>query len=64
LLTKTDGSWTPRANTILAHTPMSRFGTPEDLVGVLLWLTSAEASGFVTGVVIPIDGGFASFSGV
>jgi NAD(P)-dependent dehydrogenase (short-subunit alcohol dehydrogenase family) len=64
LLTKPDGSWTPRANTILAHTPMSRFGTPEDLVGVLLWLTSAEASGFVTGVVIPIDGGFASFSGV
>jgi len=55
---------TPRANTIIAHTPMSRFGAPEDLVGALLWLTSAEASGFVTGVVIPIDGGFAAFSGV
>ena len=64
LLTKPDGSLTPRANTIIAHTPMSRFGTPEDLVGALLWLTSAEASGFVSGVVIPIDGGFAAFSGV
>ena len=64
LLTKPDGSLTPRANTIIAHTPMSRFGAPEDLVGALLWLTSAEASGFVTGVVIPIDGGFAAFSGV
>jgi NAD(P)-dependent dehydrogenase (short-subunit alcohol dehydrogenase family) len=64
LLTKPDGSLTPRANTIIAHTPMGKFGTPEDLVGALLWLTSAEASGFVTGVVIPIDGGFAAFSGV
>ena len=64
LLTKPDGSLTPRANTIIGHTPMSRFGTPEDLIGALLWLTSAEASGFVTGVVIPIDGGFAAFSGV
>jgi NAD(P)-dependent dehydrogenase (short-subunit alcohol dehydrogenase family) len=64
LLTKPDGSLTPRANTIIAHTPMSRFGAPEDLVGALLWLTSSEASGFVTGVVIPIDGGFAAFSGV
>jgi NAD(P)-dependent dehydrogenase (short-subunit alcohol dehydrogenase family) len=64
LLTKPDGSLTPRANTIIAHTPMSRFGTPEDLVGALLWLTSGEASAFVTGVVIPIDGGFAAFSGV
>jgi NAD(P)-dependent dehydrogenase (short-subunit alcohol dehydrogenase family) len=64
LLTKPDGSLTPRANTIIAHTPMSKFGAPEDLVGALLWLTSAEASGFVTGVVIPIDGGFAAFSGV
>ena len=64
LLTKPDGSWTPRANTILAHTPMGRFGVPEDLLGALLWLTAEEASGFVTGVVIPIDGGFAAFSGV
>src|ERR1035438_5746840 len=57
LLTKPDGSLTPRANTIIANTPMGKFGTPEDLIGALLWLTSAEASGFVTGVVIPIDGG-------
>ena len=64
LLTRPDGLLTPRANTIIAHTPMSRFGAPEDLVGALLWLTSSEASGFVTGVVIPIDGGFAAFSGV
>ncbi|MGA3163452.1 MAG: SDR family oxidoreductase [Verrucomicrobiota bacterium] len=64
LLTKPDGSLTPRANTILAHTPMGKFGVPEDLVGALLWLTSDEASGFVNGVVIPIDGGFAAFSGV
>jgi NAD(P)-dependent dehydrogenase (short-subunit alcohol dehydrogenase family) len=64
LLTRPDGSLTPRANTIIAHTPMTRFGKPEDLVGALLWLTSAEASGFVTGVVVPIDGGFAAFSGV
>jgi len=64
LLTKPDGSLTPRANTILAHTPMGKFGEPADLLGVLLWLTSDAASGFVTGVVVPIDGGFAAFSGV
>jgi NAD(P)-dependent dehydrogenase (short-subunit alcohol dehydrogenase family) len=64
LLTRPDGSLTPRANTILAHTPMGKFGAPEDLIGALLWLASDEAAGFVTGVVIPIDGGFASFSGV
>lgn len=64
LLTKPDGSWTPRGNTILAHTPMGRFGAPEDLIGALLWLASDQASGFVTGVVVPVDGGFAAFSGV
>lgn len=64
LLTKQDGSLTPRGQTILAHTPMGRFGVPEDLVGTLLWLVSDEASGFVTGTVIPVDGGFAAFSGV
>lgn len=64
LLTKPDGSWTPRANTILAHTPMGKFGAAEDLVGALLWLVSDEGAGFVTGVVIPVDGGFAAFSGV
>jgi NAD(P)-dependent dehydrogenase (short-subunit alcohol dehydrogenase family) len=43
---------------------MGRFGSPDDLVGTLLWLVSDEAAGFVTGVVVPIDGGFAAFSGV
>jgi NAD(P)-dependent dehydrogenase (short-subunit alcohol dehydrogenase family) len=64
LLTQADGSWTPRGNTILAHTPQGRMGKPEDLVGALLWLLSDEASGFVTGQVIAIDGGFSAFSGV
>jgi len=64
LLTKPDGSWTPRANTILAHTPMGKFGAATDLTGTLLWLVSDEGAGFVTGVVIPVDGGFAAFSGV
>lgn len=63
LLTHPDGSLTPRGNTILEHTPMNRFGTPEDLVGTLLWLCS-EGSAFVTGVVVPVDGGFSAFSGV
>jgi len=64
LLTKPDGSLTPRANTILAHTPMGKFGSPDDLTGALLWLVSDEGAGFVTGIVLPIDGGFAAFSGV
>ncbi|WP_374166499.1 SDR family oxidoreductase [Arcticibacter sp. MXS-1] len=63
LLTNTDGSLTDRGNTILSHTPMGRFGTPDDLTGTLLWLCG-EGSSFVTGVVIPIDGGFSAFSGV
>ena len=63
LLTTTDGSLTQRGNTIIEHTPMGRFGTPDDLVGTLYWLCS-DASSFVTGVVIPIDGGFSAFSGV
>jgi NAD(P)-dependent dehydrogenase (short-subunit alcohol dehydrogenase family) len=54
---------TERAQSILAHTPMARFGTPEDLLGATLWLVS-PASAFVTGTVIPIDGGFSAFSGV
>ena len=64
LLTKPDGSFTPRAQTIIAHTPMGAFGKPEDLIGAILWLVSDEASGFVTGAVIPVDGGFSAFSGV
>ena len=57
------GAMTPRGQAIIEHTPMGRLGAPEDLLGTLLWLVS-PASTFVTGVVIPIDGGFSSFSGV
>ncbi|MFL7868407.1 MAG: SDR family oxidoreductase [Anaerolineales bacterium] len=57
------GDLTPRGQQIIVHTPMNRFGTPEDLLGATLWLIS-PASAFVTGVVIPIDGGFSAFSGV
>lgn len=64
LLTEAEtGAMTARGQTILSHTPMRRLGAPEDLIGTLLWLVS-PASAFVTGVVIPIDGGFSSFSGV
>lgn len=64
LLTEAEtGAMTPRGQTILDHTPMGRLGTPEDLVGTLLWLVS-PASTFVTGTVIPVDGGFSVFSGV
>jgi NAD(P)-dependent dehydrogenase (short-subunit alcohol dehydrogenase family) len=54
---------TPRGQAILAHTPMGRFGEPEDLLGTVLWLLS-DASAFVTGVIVPIDGGFSAYSGV
>ncbi|HUT25760.1 MAG TPA: SDR family oxidoreductase [Sumerlaeia bacterium] len=54
---------TPRGQTIIDHTPMGRFGDPEDLVGVAVWL-AGDASAFVTGTVIPVDGGFSAFSGV
>ena len=64
LLTNTDGSLTPRGNTILSHTPMGKFGAPEDLTGALLFLLDEEAAGFVNGIVIPVDGGFSAFSGV
>lgn len=63
LLTNTDGSLTDRGNTILSHTPMNRFGTPDDLTGTLLWLCG-DGARFVTGVVVPVDGGFSAFSGV
>ncbi len=63
LLTHEDGSLTDRGNTILSHTPMGRFGEPEDLIGTTLWLTG-DQSKFVTGIVVPIDGGFSAFSGV
>ncbi|KEZ53622.1 SDR family oxidoreductase [Metabacillus indicus] len=64
LLTKTDGSYTDRAIKIISQTPLERFGDPEDLNGTLLWLVSNEASRFVTGTVIPVDGGFSAYSGV
>ena len=64
LLTREDGSLTPRGQTIIQHTPMGRFGNPEDLGGALLFLCSEKASGFVNGVVLPVDGGFSAFSGV
>lgn len=64
LLFNPDGSPTPRTGKILAATPMGRFGKPEELIGTLLWLTDSEKSGFVTGVVVPVDGGFSAYSGV
>ena len=64
LLTNSDGSLTPRADKIISHTPMSRFGVPADLDGTLLWLADRDFSAFVDGVVIPVDGGFAAYSGV
>jgi len=63
LLLKEDGTLTPRGETILRSTPMGRFGEPEELLGAMLYLLSPLA-GFVTGVVLPVDGGFSAFSGV
>jgi NAD(P)-dependent dehydrogenase (short-subunit alcohol dehydrogenase family) len=63
LLMDEKGAPTPRGQAIIGHTPMGHMGRPEDLVGTLLWLVS-PASAFVTGVVVPVDGGFSSFSGV
>jgi NAD(P)-dependent dehydrogenase (short-subunit alcohol dehydrogenase family) len=62
LLLTEDGSLTPRGQQIMLHTPMARFGVPEDLLGTLMWLVS-PASNFVTGIVVPVDGGFSAFSG-
>lgn len=64
LLFNEDGTPTKRTEKILRNTPMDRFGKAEELIGTLLFLASNEASGFVNGVVIPIDGGFAAYSGV
>jgi NAD(P)-dependent dehydrogenase (short-subunit alcohol dehydrogenase family) len=64
LLTEKDsGQLTARGRAIIGHTPMNRFGTPDDLLGATMWLLSPAAA-FVTGTVIPVDGGFSSFSGV
>lgn len=63
LTDKETGELTERGQSIIAHTPMRRFGEPEDLLGTLLWLLS-PASAFVTGIVVPVDGGFSAFGGV
>lgn len=64
LLWKEDGSPTPRTEKILRNTPMGRLGKPEDLLGTLLWLVDDMAAGFVTGITVPVDGGFSAYSGV
>ena len=64
LLFNEDGTPTARTGKILAGTPQKKFGEVSDLIGTLLWLASDEASGFVTGVIIPVDGGFNAYSGV
>lgn len=63
LTDKATGKLTARGQSIIHHTPMGRFGEPEDLLGAILWLLS-PASAFVTGTVVPVDGGFSAFSGV
>lgn len=64
LLFDEDSAPTPRTGKILAATPMKRFGQPEELLGALLFLADDRASGFITGVVLPVDGGFSAYSGV
>ncbi len=64
LLFNEDGTPTARTGKILAATPMKKFGESSDLIGTLLWLADDNASGFVTGVVVPVDGGFSAYSGV
>jgi NAD(P)-dependent dehydrogenase (short-subunit alcohol dehydrogenase family) len=63
LLMNEAGELTPRGQAIIAHTPMGRFGEPDDLLGTVVWLLSPGAA-FVTGVVVPVDGGFSAFSGI
>lgn len=63
LLQTEDGKWTARGQQILDHSPLNRFGAPEDLISTLLWLLSPSSS-FVHGIVVPVDGGFSAFSGV
>ena len=64
LLWNEDGTPTARTGKILAATPMGRFGAPEELLGALLFLVDGKAASFVTGIVIPVDGGFSAYSGV
>ena len=63
LLLNDDGSLTARGNTIVANTPMKRFGKAEELLSTLYWLCNDDSS-FITGIVVPVDGGFSAFSGV
>jgi NAD(P)-dependent dehydrogenase (short-subunit alcohol dehydrogenase family) len=63
LINRDSGSLTDRGKSIIEHTPMKRFGYPEELVGTVRWLLS-PASSFITGIVVPIDGGFSAYSGV
>jgi NAD(P)-dependent dehydrogenase (short-subunit alcohol dehydrogenase family) len=63
LTDKEGGGLTARGQAIINHTPQGRFGTPEDLLGTVLWLISPAAT-FVTGIVVPVDGGFSAYSGV
>lgn len=64
LLLNEDGSLTERSKKVIAHTPMDRFGVPQDLVGTMLYLSDDSLSGFVTGAMIPVDGGFQAYFGV
>ncbi len=64
LMTNPDGSFTERAHKVVAHTPMNRFGKPEELLGAVRFLLNDEDAGFITGITLPIDGGFQAYSGV
>ncbi|MBQ6558746.1 MAG: SDR family oxidoreductase [Clostridia bacterium] len=64
LLTNEDGSYTDRAKKVIAHTPVERFGMPEELTGTMLFLADSSLSGFITGTTIPVDGGFQAYMGV
>lgn len=64
LLYDQDGNPTPRTEKILRATPMGRFGEAEELLGTLMWIVDPQKAGFVTGVIIPVDGGFSAYSGV
>jgi NAD(P)-dependent dehydrogenase (short-subunit alcohol dehydrogenase family) len=63
LLTNEQGGLTPRGNAVIGHTPLNRFGKPDDLSGALVWLMS-DAASFVTGTSVTVDGGFSAFGGV
>lgn len=64
ILMTDDGGYTPRGQNVMHHTPMKRFGEPEDLLGCVRWLLDDRASAFVTGITVPVDGGFLASSGV